>query len=158
PHVSIVFAAHNEEAVIARKMANCAGLNYPVGALEVLVGCDGCTDATASRARASALPNVAVYEFPDPRGQSAVLNKLVRFARGGIVVFCAANTEIEPDAVHALVRHFRNQDIGCVCGELRLRPNGAARSCEPLYWRYETLLKFLESRSNMLIGANGALF
>src|SRR5215471_14641368 len=54
PRVSIVFAAHNEEAVIARKMANCAGLDYPAGSLEILVGCDGCTDATAAHARAAA--------------------------------------------------------------------------------------------------------
>jgi len=158
PLVSIVFAAHDEEAVIARKMSNCGSLSYPPDALEVLVGCDGCTDATASYARASALPNVTVYEFADRAGKPAVLNNLVPLARGEVVVFCDANTEIEPGAIQTLVRHFRNPDVGCVCGELRLRANGDSRSCEPLYWRYETLLKFLESRSNMLIGANGALF
>jgi cellulose synthase/poly-beta-1,6-N-acetylglucosamine synthase-like glycosyltransferase len=158
PLVSMVFAAHDEESVIARKMSNCAKLNYPRDALEVLVGCDGCTDATASCARAAALPNVRVYEFADRAGKPAVLNNLVPLAGGEIVVLCDANTEIEPDAIQTLVRHFRNPDVGCVCGELRLRANSVSRSCEPLYWRYETLLKFLESRSNMLIGANGALF
>src|SRR5690348_16653951 len=29
PLVSIVFAAHDEEAVIARKMSNCGSLSYP---------------------------------------------------------------------------------------------------------------------------------
>jgi cellulose synthase/poly-beta-1,6-N-acetylglucosamine synthase-like glycosyltransferase len=38
-----------------------------------------------------------------------------------------------------------------------LRSRGRA-SAEQLYWRFETLLKFLESRLNMLVGANGALF
>jgi cellulose synthase/poly-beta-1,6-N-acetylglucosamine synthase-like glycosyltransferase len=44
-----------------------------------------------------------------------------------------------------------------VCGELRLRSRGRP-SGEQLYWRFETLLKFLESRLDMLVGANGAVF
>lgn len=158
PRVSIVFAAHNEEAVIARKMLNCARLDYPARSLEILVGCDGCTDATAAFARVAAPPNVSVYEFVDRCGKAAVLNKLLPLARGEIVVFCDANTAFEPDAIRALVRHFKRPEIGCVCGELRLRSSDGNATGEQLYWRYETLLKFLESRLNMLVGANGALF
>jgi cellulose synthase/poly-beta-1,6-N-acetylglucosamine synthase-like glycosyltransferase len=158
PRVSVVFAAHNEEAVIAQKMLNCARLDYPAESLEILVGCDGCTDATAALARLTAPPNACVYEFADRGGKPGVLNKLLPLTRGEIVVFCDANTEFEPDAIQTLVRHFRRPEIGCVCGELRLRsPNGHATG-EQIYWRYETLLKFLESRLNMLVGANGALF
>jgi cellulose synthase/poly-beta-1,6-N-acetylglucosamine synthase-like glycosyltransferase len=158
PRVSIVFAAHNEEAVIAQKMLNCADLDYPAESLEILVGCDGCTDATAALARAAALPTASVYEFPDRRGKPAVLNRLLPRARGEIVVFSDANTEFEPDAIHALVRHFKRAEIGCVCGELRLRSRGGQATGEQIYWRLETLLKFLESRLNMLVGANGAVF
>ena len=157
PRVSIVFAAHNEEAVITQKMLNCANLDYPAESLEILIGCDGCTDATAALARSAALPNASVYEFPERCGKPGVLNKLLPRARGEIVVFCDANTEFEPDAIHALVRHFKRPEIGCVCGELRLR-SSRGPTTEQLYWRFETLLKFLESRLNMLVGANGALF
>ena len=157
PRVSIVFAAHNEEAVITQKMLNCAAVDYPADALEILVGCDGCTDATAALARSAAPVNATVYEFPVRGGKPAVLNKLLPLARGEIVVFCDANTEFEPDAIHTLVRHFKRPEVGCVCGELRLRSRGQATG-EQLYWRVETLLKFLESRLNMLVGANGALF
>jgi cellulose synthase/poly-beta-1,6-N-acetylglucosamine synthase-like glycosyltransferase len=139
-------------------MANCARIDYPAASLEILIGCDGCTDRTASFARETTLPNLAVYEFPNRSGKPAVLNKLLPLATGDIVVFCDANTEFEPDAIHALVRHFKRPEIGCVCGELRLRSRGSKSSGEQLYWRYETLLKFLESRLNMLVGANGALF
>jgi cellulose synthase/poly-beta-1,6-N-acetylglucosamine synthase-like glycosyltransferase len=158
PHVSIVFAAHNEEAVIAQKMINCARLDYPTESLEILVGCDGCTDDTAAVARSTAPPNATVYEFAERSGKPAVLNRLLPRARGSIVVFCDANTEFEPDAVRALVRHFTRPEIGCVCGELRLRSRDGQPSGEQLYWRFETLLKFLESRLNMLVGANGAVF
>jgi cellulose synthase/poly-beta-1,6-N-acetylglucosamine synthase-like glycosyltransferase len=157
PRVSLVCAAYNEEAVMAQKMRNYAALDYPLEAFEILIGCDGCTDATATIARASDLPNVRVYEFAERAGKPAVLNQLLPHAQGEIVVFCDANTELEPDALRSLVRHFAKPDIGCVCGELRLRSKGQA-SGEYLYWRFETLLKFLESRVNMLVGANGALF
>jgi cellulose synthase/poly-beta-1,6-N-acetylglucosamine synthase-like glycosyltransferase len=155
--VSIVCAAYNEAAVIARKMRNYAELDYPIDAIEILIGCDGCTDATAALIRAAGLPNVSLYEFAERSGKAAVLNQLLPRARGDIVVFCDANTELEPDAIRSLVRHFARPEIGCVCGELRLRSGGQA-SGEHLYWRFETLLKFLESRVNMLVGANGALF
>jgi cellulose synthase/poly-beta-1,6-N-acetylglucosamine synthase-like glycosyltransferase len=158
PRVSIVFAAHNERSVIEQKMRNCARLDYPAASLEILVGCDGCTDGTAAIARAAAPPNASVYEFTVRSGKPAVLNRLLPRARGEIVVFCDANTELEPDAIRALVRHFRQPGIGCVCGELRLRAPDGQASGEQLYWRFETLLKFLESRSNMLVGANGAVF
>src|SRR5262249_5952137 len=88
PHVSLVFAAHNEEAVIAQKMSNCAQLDYPPELLEILVGCDGCTDATVALARSLAPPNTSVYEFSERCGKPAVLNKLLPQARGEIVVFC----------------------------------------------------------------------
>lgn len=158
PRVSLVFAAHNEEAVIAQKMLNCARLDYPAELLEILVGCDGCTDATAGLARLAAPPNASVHEFPERRGKSAVLNALLPRARGEVVVFCDANTELQPDAVRALVRHFARPEIGCVCGELRLRSRDGQPTGEQLYWRFETLLKFFESRLNMLVGANGAVF
>src|SRR5262245_53685795 len=157
PRVSIVFAAHNEASVIVQKMVNCEQLDYPAESLEILVGCDGCTDVTPALARAAAPPHASVHEFADRRGKAAVLNTLVPRARGDVVVFCDANTEFEPDAIRALVRHFGQREIACVCGELRLRSRGQVTG-EQLYWRFETLLKFLESRLNMLVGANGALF
>src|SRR6185369_13089583 len=66
-------------------------------------------------------------------------------------------TMFEPDTIQCMVRHFRDPKVGCVCGELRLRRIDGEPSTESLYWRYETLLKFLESRLNILVGANGAL-
>ena len=51
PPLSLVIAAHDEERVIERKVANALAQGYP--GLEVIVACDGCTDATAELARAA---------------------------------------------------------------------------------------------------------
>jgi len=157
PMVSLLFAAHNEAAVIQQKLQNLKTLEYPANRLEILLGCDGCTDSTARLARAGGLSNLLVCEFDERSGKPAVLNRLVPMANGDLIVFCDANTMFEPDTIQCMVRHFRDPKVGCVCGELRLRRIDGEPSTESLYWRYETLLKFLESRLNILVGANGAL-
>jgi len=158
PKVSLVFAAHNEARVIEQKMRNCKTLDYPADRIEILVGCDGCTDSTATLARQARVPNARVIEISNRGGKPATLNLLVPLAQGEIVVLCDSNTMLEPGTLLSLVRHFEEGNVGCVCGELRLVDRGQKRSSEGFYWRYETMLKFLESRLNMLVGANGGIF
>lgn len=157
PKVSMVFAAHNEARVIGQKMRNCKNLDYPVDRLEILVGCDGCTDRTAALARQANVPNARILEISKRVGKPATLNLLVPLAQGDIIVLCDSNTMFQPEALVSLVRHFEEQNVGSVCGELRL-VDGQKRNPENLYWKYETMLKFLESRLNMLVGANGGIF
>jgi cellulose synthase/poly-beta-1,6-N-acetylglucosamine synthase-like glycosyltransferase len=158
PSVSLIFSAFNEEAVIKDKMSNCAELKYPAPLLEVLIGCDGCTDATAALARRAGVENTLIFDYPIRRGKPVVVNHLVDRARGEIVIFSDANTMLAPDALLRMVRHFQNPAVGCVCGELMLRTAANGNRTEGAYWRYEVFLKFLESRLNMLVGANGGIF
>jgi cellulose synthase/poly-beta-1,6-N-acetylglucosamine synthase-like glycosyltransferase len=158
PVVSLVFSAFNEESLIRQKMANSAALHYPASRLEILVGCDGCSDQTAGLARAAQVPNSRIFDFSVRRGKPEVINELVTHARGDIVVFSDANTMISPDAVISLVRHFQDPRVGCVCGELKFTSAANGTQTEGVYWRYEVLLKFLESRLNMMVGANGGLY
>ena len=51
PDLSLIVAAHDEQAVIAAKVANALSLDYPRERLQIIVACDGCTDATAALAR-----------------------------------------------------------------------------------------------------------
>jgi len=159
PKVSLVFAAHNEARIIEQKMRNCTSLDYPVDSLEILVGCDGCTDGTAELARRAGPPNARVIEISNRGGKPAALNVLVPLAQGDIVVLCDSNTMLEPKTtLRSLMRHFEQPGVGCVCGELRLVDRNGKRNPEGLYWKYEPMLKFLENRLNMLVGANGGLF
>src|SRR3982750_4461405 len=54
PRVSLIVAAHDEEAVIERRVENALGLDYPPDRLEVIVASDGSTDRTVELARAAA--------------------------------------------------------------------------------------------------------
>jgi len=157
PTVSLVFAAHNEAEIIEEKMRNCAELEY-ARPVETLIGCDACSDGTAALAAASKLVGVIVKDFTERSGKPMVLNRLVPEATGEIVVFSDANTMLDPEAIHHLARHFRDPRVGCVCGELRFTTHDGAVKSEGAYWRYEQVLKFFESRMNMLVGANGGVF
>lgn len=158
PFVSLVFAAHNEEKVIGDKIRNCLAIDYPAGKLEIVVGCDGCEDRTSDILSAMRSPNLRIFNYRGRSGKPRTLNRLVPEARGGIIVFSDANTMFTPGAVRALVRHFSDESAGCVCGALHLEPPGGGDESEGAYWRYESFLKFLESRLNMMVGANGGIF
>ena len=158
PSVSLVISAYNEEAVIARKMRNCEQLNYPQDRLEILLGCDGCTDKTSEIARSAQLPNARVFEFSKRSGKLTVLNALLQECRGEIVVFSDASTILNEHAIRNLVRHFSDPVIGCVSGEMRLVSSEGKSSTESIYWRYEVFVKRLESRLNLLLGASGCLY
>ena len=167
-HISVILSAYNEERHIAERISNLLAQDWPDDCLDILVGTDGCTDETVARAReaGSSSENVRVFEFSDNRGKVAVLKELVSSAERGaakgqershILVFTDANTEFEEDALRKLVRHFKDERVGGVCGRLVFR-DGGDETHENAYWRMETWLKQRESGLDSCLGANGAIY
>ena len=156
PSVAIIFAAFNEQEVIADKLRNTASLRFPPDKLEVLLGLDAPTDASAERARSVAMPGLRIFEFPVRRGKFEVLCDLVQQTSADILVFTDANTILDPECVSKLVRHFSDPRVGAVSGE-EVRFGAEGCSGELLYWRYESAIKILESRLDCLLGANGSV-
>ena len=77
PRVSLVFSAFVEERCVRAKVENCLALDYPPDRLEILVGCDGCTDRTAAIAREVGGSRVSVHELFPRAGKASVLSRLV---------------------------------------------------------------------------------
>ncbi len=157
PTLTVVVAAHDEEACIQRKVENCLALDYPADKLDVLVGCDGCTDRTAALARSLGDPRVTVVEGPRA-GKATVLSRLVPRARGDLVLLTDANTLVDRGAAKALARHFQEPSVGSVVGRLRLYNRVKRDYEESLYWKYETVLKYHEGKLGCVLGANGGLY
>jgi cellulose synthase/poly-beta-1,6-N-acetylglucosamine synthase-like glycosyltransferase len=157
PSVSVVLAAHDEETCIRQKIENCLALDYPADRLEVVVGCDGCTDLTAAAARSSGDPRVRVVELPRS-GKASVLSRLVPIATGEVIVLTDANTMFDRGALQALARHFDDASVGAVVGRLRLYNRVRREYEESLYWRYETILKYYEGKLGAVLGANGGIY
>lgn len=159
PRVAIIIAAFNEEAVIAEKVRNTLAINYPSDLLDVLIGLDCPTDSTAEILSRIDAPRVKVFQFPARRGKLAVIKSLAERATAEILVFSDANTYFEPDCVANLVRHFVNPKVGAVSGEeVRLAAAGTDPGAEGHYWKYESILKMLESRLHCLHSANGGVY
>jgi cellulose synthase/poly-beta-1,6-N-acetylglucosamine synthase-like glycosyltransferase len=158
PSLTIVVAAYDEERCIRQRVENLLALDYPRDRLEILVGCDGCGDATAALARSVDDPRVTVVELSPRAGKASVLSRLVPRAKGDVVVLTDANTSFDPAAAKALARHFHDPSVGAVVGRLRLYNRVKRDYEESLYWKYETALKWFEGKQGCVVGANGGIY
>jgi cellulose synthase/poly-beta-1,6-N-acetylglucosamine synthase-like glycosyltransferase len=158
PSLSLIVAAHDEQPVIAARVANALSLDYPRELFELIVACDGCSDATADQARAAGAD--VVLELPRG-GKIRAQDAAVRGARGDIVAFSDANALWEPGAARALVSAFADPRIGYACGQVRFvqAADGAhATNQEGVYWRYEMAVRAHESRLSSITAGNGAIY
>lgn len=160
PPLSLIVAAHDEQAVIEAKVANALALDYPRELLQVVVACDGCADATAELARRAGAD--LVLELPRG-GKIRAQDEAVRASTGEIVAFSDANAVWQPDAARLLVGAFADPHVGYACGQVGfVRPaldgSGSLPSEEGLYWRYEMLVRAMESRLSSITAGNGAIY
>ncbi len=156
PALSLIVAAHDEQAVIAAKVHNALALDYPRELLEVIVACDGCADETAARARVAGAD--LVLELPRG-GKIRAQDAAVERSRGAIVAFSDANSLWEPDAARALVSAFEDPHVGYACGQVRfVQADAGGENQEGVYWRYELAVRALESRLSSITAGNGAIY
>jgi cellulose synthase/poly-beta-1,6-N-acetylglucosamine synthase-like glycosyltransferase len=154
PSVSLIIAAHEEEAVIADKVSDALALDYPRELLEVIVASDGSGDATAERARAAGAD--LVLEL-DRAGKLATQNRAVDRADGEVLAFSDANATWARNALRELVAPFADATVGYVCGQARFLDQGGSNQ-EGLYWRLELATRDLESRLAGVTAGNGAIY
>jgi glycosyltransferase involved in cell wall biosynthesis len=158
PSLSLIIAAHDEELVIAAKVANALGLDYPRELLEVLVACDGCSDGTA-QAAADAGADV-VLDLPRG-GKIRAQDAGVRRAAGEIVAFSDANALWEVDAARVLAAAFADPEVGYACGQVHFvqaESGPGAGNQEGVYWRYEMAVRLRESQLSSITAGNGAIY
>jgi glycosyltransferase involved in cell wall biosynthesis len=158
PAVAVVVSAHDEEAVIARRVENLLELDYPPERLEIVVASDGSTDRTDAIVEEIAAREPRVRLLLCPReGKVAAQHRTVRETSSEILAFTDANTEWRPDALRKLVRNLADPEVAYVCGQLRLEsPDGV--NLEGLYWRYEVWVREQESACSSITAGNGAIY
>ncbi len=160
PTVSVLVSVHNEEPHIERRIENLLEADYPRDRMEILIGCDGCTDGTVRIVeRLAETLAIRFRVSPERIGKPAMLNGLAREAGGKIFVFADARQRFAPAAIRELVRCFGDERVGCVSGELVIeeRGSGAGRGVG-LYWKYEVWLRKMESGIGSMLGATGAIY
>jgi cellulose synthase/poly-beta-1,6-N-acetylglucosamine synthase-like glycosyltransferase len=158
PSLSLIIAAHDEQPVIAAKVANALSLDYPRELLEVIVACDGCTDGTARAAGAAGADVVLELERG---GKIRAQDAAVAGAGGEIVAFSDANAVWEPDAARILAGAFADPRVGYACGQVRFLQAASGRdggNQEGVYWRYEMAVRSRESQLSSITAGNGAIY
>lgn len=161
PHVTIVVAFHGGGPLLARKIANVAGLDYPADRLDLILVSDGplaAADRDMVTATAGTL-TVHLLDRPEAQGKAYALNQGTAQATGDILVFSDLDAALDPGAVRALVRWFADPDIGCVCG-LRViaGKGGVARAGQSAYIDLDTRIKLLENRLGAITSNDGKLY
>jgi len=159
PFVSLIISAYNEGDVIEKKLINSLELDYPEEKMEIIVVSES-TDSTNAIVRSYADKGIKLFSFEGRKGKAATLFRCVPSANGEIIVFSDANALYRNDAIRKLVRNYNDPRIGCVSGKLVYCATNlsAVGKGEGMYWRYENLVKELESSLFSLLGANGSIF
>jgi biofilm PGA synthesis N-glycosyltransferase PgaC len=159
PQVALVVAAYNEEDYIKVKIENTFELDYPADKLEIIFITDGSTDNTPGII--SQYPAIRLLHQPERKGKVAAMNRAIGYVQSPLIVFCDANTLLNKACISEIVKHYADPRVGGVAGEKKIIPGGAdtaAAAGEGLYWKYESILKKLDSDLYTTVGAAGELF
>lgn len=126
PSISVVVAAWNEEAVIASALERMLEGAAP-NELDVVVVCNGCTDATAARARAFE-PRVRVLELDEP-GKVEALAAGDAVALGYPRAYVDADVAIDVQTLRALAGALADGTFDAAAPAVRV---DASRSSWPV--------------------------
>lgn len=158
PEVTLIVPCFNEAEYIEEKIQNSLELDYPKDKLKLIFISDGSSDDTPQRIKK--YDSVIALHEDKRSGKAAAMNRAMKFVTTPIVVFCDANTTLNKEAIKELVKHYQDENVGAVTGEKRIistNKEGASTAGEGIYWKYESLLKKLDSDFYSVVGAAGEL-
>ena len=157
---SIIIGAYNEERHLGDKLESilsaCANCANPV---DIWVGDDGSTDATATIAGSFADRGVKLVRLPRG-GKAAALNAIVPRTVGDILVFTDADPLFDAETLPRLLAPFADARIGAVAGAVETAGSakgGAFGALDRAYRMYESALRTAEDRLFGCISADGGL-
>lgn len=166
PSVAVVFAAYNEEAVLAAKLDSILEQDYR-GPIAVWVGSDLSTDRTDAilAEYAARDPRVHWLRMESRSGKAQIINRLVAESTSDWVVGTDANILFTPNCVTELIREAQgNPNASVVGGSLFYRgmnQNSPASIAEEERWymNWENFAKRVEyERTGCAMGVEGGLY
>jgi len=158
PSVTVIVVVHNGAARVAEKIQNTLAFDYPQDRLELIIGSDGSSDATAEVVRSFADRNVKLVESSEWIGKHHVQMLARDIARGEILVFTDVSVRADPQVLKKMVSHFADSSIGAVCGVDQMLDSKKGRGGESFYVYGEMGLRALEARVSTLVSLSGSLF
>jgi hyaluronan synthase len=162
PTVTVVVAAKNEEASIARTLRHVFDSRYPADRLQVIAVDDGSTDGTHAEMERMRMrhPSLQVVRFERNRGKRHAMAEGARLAHGEILVFVDSDSFLEPDAIARLAAAFADPELGAACGHARVANpavNVLTRMQEVHYYVAFRVVKAAESLFHAVTCCSGCL-
>ncbi len=148
PFVSIIMSVHNEEDVIVEKIKSIFYTSFPFKRFELLIGSDASTDGTNKICSiyAANYKQLKFYPFLQRQGKPSVINALSEKASGEILILTDAKVFFNLDTIYELTKHFRNEDIDIVGGNIineKTRRDGISIQ-EKAFMSREIMMKYYE--------------
>jgi dolichol-phosphate mannosyltransferase len=120
PLLSLVIPTYNGAAYIAANVRHVLRtLEVLQEPFEVLVVCDGSTDATAWRAAEDQDHRVQVLHYPQNRGKGHAICVGITHARGRLVGWLDADLDVSPKVIVAATRCFSGPTVDAAIGSKR---------------------------------------
>ena len=163
PEISILLAVYNEELVIEQKLKTTFNTHYPISKISFYIGSDSSTDATDAIIQKFMLkyPQVQLKIFPQRTGKAGIITQLEKLTTAPILILTDANVFFEPDTLYNLVKHYKNEEIALVGGNIinqQLHKSGISVQ-EKTYLSRENKIKFQEGTVwGTMIGAFGGCY
>jgi len=156
PSITLIIACRNEAGRLRHKLDNVLALDYPD--LEILVASDASDDASDDIVREYASKGVQLVRSEQRRGKEYAQGLAINVARGEILVFSDAGTDLPADSMKLLADAFSDPGVGAVSSEDVFVSADGRIVGEGAYVRYEMWLRRLESERAGLVGLSGSFF
>lgn len=163
PNISVLLAVYNEELVVEEKIKTTFETNYPLEKIEFLIGSDASNDATDAiiKKYQAHYPQLKLTSFAGRTGKPGIINQLATAAAHEVFVITDANVFFTPTTFFELIKHFKNEAIGLVGGNIlnyNLKEDGISHQ-EKTYLKGENSMKYNEGILwGAMIGTFGGVF
>ncbi len=159
PSVTLLIAAYNESAAIAKKIENSLALDYPREKFQILITNDGSDDGTDKIVRSYANRGVEMVSGAARQGKMIAIKRGIKAARGEIIIMSDATNAYSLNTIKALVAPFADSSVGLTSGAKFVpKGDGVLGSSEGLYWKYESWIKKEETKLGCCINVTGEIY
>lgn len=159
PTVSLLIIVRNGEKLIARKIKNCLGLDYPADHIELVIVSDGSSDRTEEIVETFQDSRIKLVKMIGHHGKTAGINLGAPQTKGKIIVFSDVDALLNSQAIRLLTTHFSSQDVGGVCGKRAIGDDPAElKRAQSTYISFDGYIKQLETRIGSITANDGKLY
>ncbi|TQV88882.1 glycosyltransferase family 2 protein [Aliikangiella coralliicola] len=171
PTVEVIIVVRNAESYVAEKIASIQNLDYPADKIRTLFISDNSTDGTVDVINkltevendtdgVEGQEKIRVVDNEFKSSKSACLNQAIKLSNADLLLLTDIRQTLESDSLQKLARHFSDDSVGAVSGELVLRDSDGNDfgSGMDAYWRYEKFIRHHESLVDSVPGVTGAIY